>query len=283
MDFLLLQIVRIMTKWKTKNIKIVLASAVGASSICIFALIPGLYGFIKFITMYVFICGIMIKIAFQIANKKMLIKGMLLLYSITFFLGGVVQSLSYQTKLITYLKKVVNQSLVGKLSFLHLMFLIFIAVLLFMIFYVVLKYLREAHKTIYEVKAQYSGKEIQTYGLYDTGNLLVDPMTGNPVIVIEYEIIKNILSEDIVHCIENSFIHNYDFQMLEPENHIKFKLIPFQSIGKQNGLMPAIVLDHIEIKKESESTIQKKVVAAICKEELSTRQDYHIILHKNIC
>jgi len=283
MDFLLLQIVRLVTKWKTKLLRIILASVIGASGTCIFAVVPGLYGIIKFITMYLFICGIMIRVAFAIRNKKALIKGMLLLYSITFFLGGVIQSFSYQTKLITYLKKVVNKNLFQKVTLFHVLFMTFIAVLLFLIFYVIFNYIRESSKTIYEVKVQYDKKEIHTYGLYDTGNLLIDPMTGKPVIVIEYEIIKNILSEDIVHCIENSYIHNYDFEMLEPENHRKFKLIPFQSIGNQKGLMPAIVLDQIEIVKAMEATMHKKVVAAISKDELSTRNDYHIILHKNIC
>ena len=283
MDFLLLQIVRLVTKWKSKLLKIIFASVIGAACTCIFAVVPGLYGIIKFITMYLFICGIMIRVAFQTRNVKALMKGMLLLYSITFFLGGVIQSFSYQTKLITYLKKVVNKNLFQKVTLFHVMSMTFIAVLLFLIFYVILNHIRESSKTIYEVKVQYDKKEIHTYGLYDTGNLLIDPMTGKPVIVIEYEIIKNILSEDIVHCIENSHIYNYDFQLLKSENYTKFKLIPYQSIGNQKGLMPAIVLDQIEIAKVTEVIMHKKVVAAVSKEDLSTRNDYHIILHKNIC
>ena len=57
---------------------------------------------------------------------------------------------------------------------------------------------RSLRKNIYPVTLSYQGKEQSAYGFYDTGNLLSDPVSGEPVSVVKPEILETMLSEDLI-------------------------------------------------------------------------------------
>ncbi len=99
------------------------------------------------------------------------------------------------------------------------------------------------------------GQEIKLKGLLDTGNALIDPLSKYPVIIIESNIIKNILSESDID-----------------------KHIPYQTIDALIDVIKGFQPEEIRLKNR----IIKKVIVGVCKGKLSKNGSYNAILHPNL-
>ena len=135
---------------------------------------------------------------------------------------------------------------------------------------------------LYDVDLTIDKACIHTRGLVDTGNCLFDPITGKPVIVIELKLIKECITTNLYEDLRKVIkLENGSYQ-ISNENVTKIRLIPFQSIGKKRGILPAIVLDEIDIYKESQQYNNRRVIAAVYDDTLSQKNEYQIILHKSL-
>ena len=95
--------------------------------------------------------------------------------------------------------------------------------------------------------------EITTKAMLDTGNFLKEPITNIPVVIVEHSLFKGIISNEILDNIEN--ILGGDLKNLSIETKKKYmsklKIIPFNSIGKSNGILLGLKADKIEIEEEN--------------------------------
>ena len=86
--------------------------------------------------------------------------------------------------------------------------------------------------------------------MLDTGNLLKDPITRLPVVVIECKSLKTVIPEIILNNLEKILGGDID-ELTKDEEFSKtisrFRMIPFSSLGKQNGLLLGIKADKISI------------------------------------
>lgn len=112
-------------------------------------------------------------------------------------------------------------------------------------------------KHLCQVIATYQGKSVEVTALQDTGNRLVSPDGRQPVHVLEYEVCRHI-------C--------------ETVDGVLY--IPFQSVGKENGMLPAIYLDSLVIIREGERTEIKKPLVGVVKQPLSPDGTYHMLLNE---
>lgn len=114
---------------------------------------------------------------------------------------------------------------------------------------------------IYEVTLV-EGEETAVYkALFDTGNLLSDPVSGKPVSVVEEtELTKK-------------WLERY------PQ---KYKIIPYQSVGRAHGIMEGIVVDELVIQKEREQVVKKGAVVALYKGRLSRDGAFQMILNHSL-
>ncbi len=111
-------------------------------------------------------------------------------------------------------------------------------------------------KNIYDLEIFVGTKSINVKALYDTGNLLIEPISGAPVILIE----------------ENSLIsENIDITT--------FRFIPYKTAGG-NGYISAFTPDKIKIDNKK---IDVLVYAAIISGILSKDGEYKAILHPLLC
>lgn len=114
---------------------------------------------------------------------------------------------------------------------------------------------------IYEVILTEEGENAVYRALFDTGNFLTDPVSGKPVsIVEETEITKKWLEE-------------------YPQ---KYKIIPYQSVGKEHGVLEGIVVDELIIQKEKEQVVQRGAVVALYRGKLSKDGTFQMILNRSL-
>ena len=97
---------------------------------------------------------------------------------------------------------------------------------------------RRGNDDLYDVKLYFKDKSLVLRGLLDTGNNLYDPIFGKPVNVIEYSSIIKLLSEEDADYIKKIIDNNQGLTV--SNNSLNVFMIPFKSIGKKNGLLPAI-------------------------------------------
>lgn len=141
------------------------------------------------------------------------------------------------------------------------------------------KVLREG--SIVPVHIRLGDKSIRFNALVDTGNSLIDPVTGYPVMVVEAESVKSILPPEIYASVISNNIGLFT-QDLSKENDASWlkrvHLIPFKSIGRENGMLTGFRPDNIRIGREGVFKEINDVIVGICSIKLSNNARYSALV-----
>lgn len=113
----------------------------------------------------------------------------------------------------------------------------------------------EEQSVMYIIKITEKNNTISVKALKDTGNHLTDPLTKKPVSIIEKDIIKKLMSEKT-----------------------RMVYVPFQSVGKNHGIMEACIVDQLEV----EGIQYKNAVIGLFEGNLSKNNEYNMILHPKL-
>lgn len=143
----------------------------------------------------------------------------------------------------------------------------------------------QASSLIYKIEIGFNGMNIVLDALLDTGNSLYDPITHNPVIIVEYSKIKEALPQEI----RDIFIHNNDKDLdyitdtiSESSLAIKFRIIPFYAIDKPGGMLIGFKCDGVLIYIDDKCYKNENVIIAIYNDRLSKEQEYHALIHPEV-
>lgn len=94
-----------------------------------------------------------------------------------------------------------------------------------------------------DIEVYFHNKKVLLKGMLDTGNMLKEPITGIPVIVAQSKELINILPESLLANTEKIINGEIEGGKLIT----RLKVIPFTSLGKQNGLLLGFKPDNINI------------------------------------
>lgn len=118
-----------------------------------------------------------------------------------------------------------------------------------------------------------NGKKVNIHAIIDSGNLLKDPITGASVIVVERAKLEEIIEKNILDNLQN--IITGEYQVLENEEYIsKFRLIPFSSLGKQNGMLLGFKPDFAEVEIDGINRKLENIVIGIYEKSITKNQEY---------
>ncbi|HZJ83368.1 MAG TPA: sigma-E processing peptidase SpoIIGA, partial [Clostridia bacterium] len=138
---------------------------------------------------------------------------------------------------------------------------------------------------VYKISIGFNGIIIHLDALLDTGNSLYDPISGNPVIIVEYSKIKGALPQEI----RDIFIQNNDKDLGYIGDIIgetvlveRFRLIPFYAIDKPWGMLIGFKCDEVLIYKDKQWCENSNIIIAIYNDRLSRDEQYHALIHPEI-
>lgn len=135
------------------------------------------------------------------------------------------------------------------------------------------------------LKVLFGQDEIQVEALIDTGNQLQDPLTKIPVVVVEYAALRHLLPPEVRLAFEKGaepdIMEVLEALALTPWS-TRFRVIPFTSLGKQNGLLMGFRPDRLEIYKNDCPVATENVIVGIYTRELSPEGAYRALLHPDI-
>lgn len=277
MNYIIILATGMVCKVNIKHIRIFLASSVGAIyAILVYVINLPIYtnSIIK-----ILVSISMIYISFGSNNIKILLKQLLIFYLTSFCFGGSAYYLLHNIN--PNLVKSVNGVLTGtypiKIAILGGILGFFIINISFRI----IKNKLSKKDMIYKVEMFYKDKSTNIKVILDTGNLLTEPITKTPVIIVEAEKLKNIIPEKILNNAEN-IIYNNSLEEVDEEIKTRCSIIPFSSIGKKNGIIIGFRPDYIKIYTEEGEQIRKKVIIGIYNNKLAKNELYSGLIGLNL-
>ena len=96
---------------------------------------------------------------------------------------------------------------------------------------------KNAEKQIVDVGIKHMGKSAELRALCDTGNTLIDPVTGDSVMI----------ASDLALCKLIPDCERLSVETLHEFPDYKFRLIPFRTVGTSDGVLPAFRPEEISI------------------------------------
>lgn len=238
MNLLLLWILGEVGRKPFQIFRLLLAAAGGAFGACLLFFLP-ISIWLQTFLQYLLLPWFMIWCAFPVSCMKEGIRMFLLFYLAAFLTGGIGELLVKHF---------------GR----HVWSLFFLAGSLICVIKAVLLPLMkgEAEKQrLYDIELEKDGKTAVMRALLDTGNRLYEPYRGTPVCVVS------------VSCVK---------ELAEETEGILY--IPYQSIGKQGGMLPAMIFDSIRILGRQTIQVNHPVIA-LYQGDVSADGSYQMLLH----
>jgi len=202
-----------------------------------------------FLLIYIVVESVCIYIGFGKANLKKYLLRIVLHLGILFTMGGMVTAINNSFSVDN-----------GEKYFGSYVRLIVIAVLVFFILKHLMPYIIKSiyyRERIYKVTLRLKGKGVVLKGLMDTGNSLREQTTGKQVTIVEKQMLKEFLDIHIE----------------------KIYVIPYKSIGKENGMLYGIQVDELIISHKKFEKVTCNAIVGIYNGRLSNDSRYNAILH----
>ena len=125
-------------------------------------------------------------------------------------------------------------------------------------------------------------------GLLDTGHQLRDPLTNQPVIVVELDVMREWLPAVLVQALQSKETDwSKMIEALQDERwSSRIRILPFRSLGSSNGVLVGIRIDRLRLVLHQPDERQfiewHGVTAAIYPERLTGDGHYHALLHPDL-
>ncbi|MBZ4644982.1 MAG: hypothetical protein PWR27_640 [Petroclostridium sp.] len=228
----------------------------------------------------------LIAITFNIEKVKDFFRVLAIFYVVSFTFGGTALGLFYFTNVGAFIGAILSNGVIYfTLPWKVLVISSFIAYIIIRITWQVFYKKISKENMFIPLLIMFDNKSICVNALIDTGNSLYDPISNFPVVVVEFQAIKDLLPEDIQkifnECSEN------DLSLISKimSNSVwisRFRLIPFSSLGKENGMLIGFKPDEIEIIEGEHKKDIKDIIVGIYNKRLSKDETYKALLNPEI-
>lgn len=221
---------------------------------------------------------VMLYLSFMPKDLKEMLKMLTFFYLISFAFGGAALGVIYMVN--SGKVSIQNGILIGN----YTMKTIFIgAAVAFIVVIVAFKLMKSkfSKKDLFcSIILKINGKEIKMRAMIDTGNLLKEPITNIPVVVVEHTLLYEAVPKEILDQIENILGGDLEKipEFIKNEYMSKLKVIPFTSLGKQNGMLLGLKADELKIEEENDVKKVDKVMIGIYNKKLSKKNEYSALL-----
>lgn len=275
MNYIILFATGYILKIKLHHIRLILSSLLGGIySILAYMQVLEIY---SNIIMKLILSIVMVYIAYKAKNVKILAKQIIIFYLISFVFGGSAfallyfvkpQNISFQNGVligVSPIKIIITGGIIG-----------------FVIITISFKNIKgrlTKKDMICNLEIIQKDKKVKVKAIIDTGNFLTDPITKMPVVVVEKEKLIDIFPKSVL---ENTmdFVNGDNTEMEEYLS--KIRIIPFKSLGKENGLLLGIKVDGVIINYQGNDNFIKEVIVGIYEKKLSSNNSYSALIGLNI-
>lgn len=276
MNFIILLATGLILKEPIKKIRLLLASLVGA--------IYSVVSYVSILEIYasqllkIILSIVIVYIAFNPQTMKKMWKDLLLFYLTSFVFGGAAFALIYIVKPQAILMK--NGLFLGTYPLKTILLGAILAFIIIVTAFTVVKSKITKKDMFTKIAFELNGKEVETIAMIDTGNLLKEPITNTPVVVVEHTLLYDCLPKEILNHLDELLGGDFSSipEEIKEEYIVKLKCIPFSSLGKQNGMLLGIRVDAITIKSDEGEKKKENVILGLYNKSLTKRGEYRALI-----
>lgn len=278
-NYLLLRVCCIFSGLKVYKYRIISGSIIGACY-AVLVFFPD-FTLIHSTVYKLLISMLIIAVSSPFFSVRSYLKTLLVFYAVSFAFGGCVLGIFYFSNVGTRLGAVYSNGILYfnlPWTILALSGVVFYTSV--KLFTIITKRNMQGKNLKKKILLYFKDNFIEVTALMDTGNSLVDPVSLFPVIIVEYKLIKNLFSKDIRDDLDRIGIDNIEWIMNDVTHKgLPVRLIPFASLGKENGLLLGFVPDKIEIYDNCGIRIIDKCVVGIYEKQLSKDKSFGALLN----
>lgn len=261
MDYLLLSAAAKLLRCGASRPRLLAGSLVGALGFCVVISLPVSGRILRALLIHGAVGSLMVWTGLRPKSPAAFAKSLVCMYLGAFLLGGVVNWL-YPYVGAAFLR-----------NFLLLSAASYAVICLILKAY---DYFRGRRKKFCRAVLWNNGNSRTLCGLLDTGNCLTDPASGKKVHVADYDSVKELFTEKE----RAQLLAMYEYRQGESAAaQEKFRYIPFRSVGRPHGLLPAATIDRMDIYLEDRKVTADAPVIMVSKERLGGGGDYRIIIN----
>lgn len=269
MDFIIIRLASLYIKPQTTYIRCFLGSLSGSVLTVVSMIIPFKNMIIQMLVSYIFIAIIIVIVTFSVRNMRDLIRDCLIIYVTTIFMGGLISFIYSYTSLGYMLHSVFN----GIFQGVNLLWLLGATTTAYICIEGIIRFIKKINNKKMQVivRLLIDGKSKELRGLVDTGNSLLEPYTGKPVHIVCKKCVDDMIGDIDLY-------------------KINLKYVPFQSIGKERGLLKTIEFEEMQVYRMD--TLSGAIGELIYKEGraivglyegvLSRESEFDMILHRSL-
>ena len=276
MNYIILLATGLILKTKLKHLRLIIASLLGA--------IYSIVAYINFLEIYsnfflkILLSVIIVYIAFNPQTMKKMWKSILIFYLTSFVFGGAAFALIYIIRPQDILMK--NGLFLGTYPLKTVILAAIVAFIVIITAFTIVKTKVTKKDMFCNIEIKLNGKILKTKALIDSGNMLKEPITNTPVVVIERSLLYECLPKEILNHLDD--IIGGDLEKIPEEIRNQYisrlKLIPFSSLGKQNGMLIGIKPEYLKIIKEEQEIKKENVILGIYNKSLTKKGEYRALM-----
>lgn len=270
-DFALLSVSAFILKIRVKGIRLVLSAALG-----------GVYSVLIFLPELSFLSSLGIKLlfsallcfaAFGFGRITGYLKRLAVFYAVSLGFGGVVFG-AY-----SFLKpdkiQVRNSAVYIDVKPFYLFLLIAAAYAAVWVFY---RILPKKTEELYMLSIFVGGKCAEISALYDSGNMLSDPISGTTVILVELSAVEKLIPKSV----RKAFYHpSKPYKEAAVWGH-SFRLIPARGAFGSEQLLPAFRPDNLTVRVGNKSCLSESIFVAVTTSSLSSDGRYRALIGSDV-
>lgn len=280
-NYIILAVTARFSKNRTSSLRLLLGAIIGASYV-ILVVLPEMKIFTTILAK-ILLSFLIIAVAFNIDKITSFVKTLILFYLTSFIFAGACFALFFLDSNASIVKNgvIVSPFSLMKTKWTLPFFGIAFAGIASRVLYEKIKNRHLKEKMLVQLMIYFDKKVIRLYALVDTGNALHDPLTNMPVVVVEFGALKTILPDEIRSIFEQSGendLNGISVAISKSSWFTRFRMIPFTSLGKENGMLIGFKPDYIEIENDDEKKDVSDVVIGIYNSSLSKNEKYRALL-----
>lgn len=280
MNYIILFATGYIMKLKMKQIRIIVSSILG-STYAVLVYLQNIF-FFSNIIVKIMLSIVIILVAFYPKKMKLFFREIILFYLVSFVFGGCAFFLLYFVKPQNVLIR--NGVYVGRYPIQIAILGGIVGFTITQMAFKVVKGKITKKDVLADLVICWNGKQVKLKALVDTGNMLKDPISGLPVIVVDRNRLYHIFPKEILNNLENIINGKLpkDIFFKEQEFISKFRMIPFSSLGKQNGLLLGIKVDEVKICFDDIDWVVNGAIIGIYDKPLSKNNEYTALVGLDI-
>lgn len=282
-NYLILLLTSKIVKSKASNLRLLVGAALGAGYVVVLITMPGLKAY-QSIGAKLLLSLVIIAVTFGPEKPIYFFKLLAVFYCSTFIFAGAAFAVIFFNLAGGFVKNGIYINFIESSWTWGLPAVILVAVIARILFET-LKVNSIGERLLIPLRISVESRMVGIRALLDTGNSLHDPLSNLPVVVVEFTAIRDLLPFEMQEIFERSV--DQDLGMI---SHImsssswqsRFRIIPFNSLGKTNGMLLGFKPDFIEVGDEEDMKGVSDVIVGIYNSPLSKNDQYKALLNPEI-